>query len=78
MDLSKTTGTDILRPYRDRAALTVGKGQTITETIQAAMREQRLLKKDAQTITWVLFKSLYAQINKEAPLEFDPRKIMSW
>lgn len=78
LDLSKTTGTDILRPYQDKAALTVGKGQTITETIQAAMRERRLLKKDAQTVTWVLFKSLYAQINKDSPLKFDPRMIMPW
>lgn len=78
LDLSKTTGTDILRPYQDKAALTVGKGQTVTETIQAAMRQRRLLKKDAQTITWVLFKSLYAQINKDNPSKFDPRSIMPW
>lgn len=78
LDLSKTTGTDILRPYQDKAALTVGKGQTVTETIQAAMRQRRLLKKDAQTITWVLFKSLYAQIAKDNPLQFDSRRIIPW
>lgn len=63
LDLSKTTGTDIKRPYTDHAGLTVGKGQTVTEIIQAAMRERQLLDKDAQSITWLMFQALYREIN---------------
>ncbi len=63
LDLSKTTGTDIKRPYTDHAGLTVGKEQTVTETIQAAMRERQLLDEDAQSITWLMFQALYREIN---------------
>lgn len=63
LDLSKTTGTDIKRPYSDHAGLTVGKKQTVTETIQAAMRERQLLDENAQSITWLMFQALYREIN---------------
>jgi hypothetical protein len=79
LDLSKTTGTDVKRPYNDHAGLTVGKGQTITETIQAAMRERQLLDDDAQTITWIMFQSLYQQICPDAPEDsFDLRQLFYW
>ena len=77
LDLSRTTGTDVKRPYRDRAGLTVGKEQTVTEIIQAAMRERQLLLDDAQSIIWVLFKSLYQQINSTNE-QFDPKQLFYW
>lgn len=80
LDLSKTTGIDIKRPHKDRAGLTVGKGQTVTETIQAAMRERQLLEDDAQTVAWLMFKSLYKAIDPKASAEdsFDPNKLFCW
>lgn len=79
LNLSKTTGTDIKRPYNDHAGLTVGKGQTSTESFQAAMRERQLLDKGAQSISWIMFESLYREIDKEAkPGTFDPRKVFYW
>lgn len=60
--LCNTTGTDVKRPHNDRAGLTIGKEQTVTETIQAAMRERLLLWEDAQRIMWLMFRSLYQEI----------------
>ncbi len=77
LDLSRTTGTDVKRPLQDRAGLTIGKEQTLTDSIQAAMRERQLLRDDGQNIVWVLFKSLYAQINPGNPY-FDLNQIMLW
>lgn len=76
LDLSKTTGTDVKRPYNDRAGLTIGKEQTVTEVIQAAMRERQLLWDDAQSIVWILFKSLYQQIDDKP--EFDATQLFYW
>ncbi len=78
LDLSKTTGTDIARPYQDKAGLTVGKQQTVTETIQAAMRERKLLEPNAQSVTWIMFQTLYQQIHPDNNNEFDLRKIFKW
>lgn len=78
LDLSKTTGTDIKRPYSDHAGLTVGQEQTVTETVQAAMRERQLLDEDAQSITWIMFKSLYREIYPNSKDYFDPRRIFYW
>lgn len=78
LDLSKTTGTDVKRPHKDRAGLTVGKEQTVTETIQAAMRERQLLFDDAQTIVWISFKALYAEINPNANGQFDLWSVFYW
>jgi hypothetical protein len=79
MDLSKTTGIDIKRPFHDVAGLTVGKEQTVTETIQAAMRERQLLEKNAQTVKWIMFESLYHEINPTLNKnEFDPRHLVYW
>lgn len=79
LDLSKTTGIDIKRPSMDRAALTVGKGQTVTNTIQGAMRERQLLYKNAQTVTWTMFNALYNEIYPDVPLnQFDPVKLLYW
>ena len=79
LELSKTTGTDIKRPFDDHAGLTVGKHQTVTETIQAAMRERQLLEKNAQSITWLMFQALYREIHHEAlPDTFDPRYTFYW
>jgi hypothetical protein len=77
LDLSKTTGTDVKRPYKDRAGLTVGKEQTVTEIIQAAMRERQLLCDDAQSVIWIMFKSLYEEIHPEAK-QVDLRHIFYW
>ena len=76
LDLSKTTGTDVKRPYNDRAGLTVGKEQTVTEIIQAAMRERQLLWDDAQTIIWVMFKALYQEIYPDQ--SFDLKLVFYW
>lgn len=76
LDLSRTTGTDLVRPDKDRAALTIGKGQILTNTIQAAMRERKLLEDDAQTLTWIIFKSLYQKINNST--DFDLEKVIYW
>jgi hypothetical protein len=77
LDLSKTTGTDVKRPYNDRAGLTVGKEQTVTEIVQAAMRERQLLADEAQQIIWIMFKSLYQQIDPEAK-QFDLKQLFYW
>lgn len=78
-DLSKTTGTDVKRPFTDHAGLTAGQKQTVTDTVQAALRERQLLDEGAQSVTWVLFQSLYHTIDpKAAPGTFDPKKLMYW
>lgn len=76
LDLSRTTGTDLIRPDKDHAALTIGKGQILTNTIQAAMRERKLLEDNAQTLTWIIFKSLYQKINNST--DFDLEKVIYW
>lgn len=77
LDLAHTTGTDVKRPYKDRAGLTIGKEQTLTDTIQAAMRERQLLRDDAQSVVWVLFQDLYTKINPNAS-EFDLNQVFLW
>ncbi len=84
LDLSKTTGTDNKRPITDKAGLTIGKGQTVTETIQAAMRERQLLEQNAQSISWIMFTSLYKAIcpadkaeARQAPA-IDLREVFFW
>lgn len=80
--ISETTGINAKRTYNDHAGLSIGKGQTLLETIQAAMRERELLKKDGQTIrAWLMFKALYKEINKinnQNPDVFDLRKVFYW
>ncbi|GAB4222745.1 MAG: hypothetical protein Tsb005_15550 [Gammaproteobacteria bacterium] len=78
LDLSKTTGTDIKRPFEDHAGLTVGPGQTVTQSIQAAMRERQLLEENAQSITWMMFGELYREIYPNDGENFDPRKVFHW
>lgn len=79
LDLSKTTGTDIKRPHTDHAGLTAGPGQTVTTTIQAAMRERQLLENNAQSVTWIMFQSLYHAICPEvASNSFDPKQLFYW
>lgn len=65
LDLGKTTGTDVKQPITGRAALTVGKKQTMTETIQAAMRERQLLRGQGQSIFWLILQGLSKSINPE-------------
>lgn len=77
LDLAHTTGTDVKRPYKDRAGLTVGKGLGLDKTIQAAMRERQLLREDAQSIVWILFQNLYEQINPNAKT-FDLKQVLLW
>lgn len=79
LDISKATGTDILRTYQNNAGLTIGKEQTLTETIQAAMRQRKLLEKDAQTITWIMFQELYRAIYTKTQQDtFDRKKLIYW
>ena len=79
LGLSKTTGTDIKRPFSDHAGLTVGPRQTVTEIIQAAMRERQLLDDNAQSITWIMFEALYHEVYPKAVTEtFDPRQLFYW
>lgn len=59
LDLTKTTGADVKQSFQACAGMTVGKKQTISETIQAAMRQRQLLKHQGQTIVWIMLESLY-------------------
>ncbi len=77
LDLSQTTGTDIKRPYSDKAGLTIGKEQTVTQSIQASMRERQLLCDDAQTVIWIMFKTLYQEINPHRE-HFDLESVFYW
>ena len=77
LDLAHTTGTDVKRPYQDRAGVTIGKEQTLTDTIQAAMRERQLLREEAQSVVWILFRSLYETI-KPGASEFDLNEVFLW
>lgn len=76
MDLSKTTGADVKQKYSAQAGLTIGKNQTVTTTIQAAMRERQLLWDDAQTVHWMMLQALYEEINPGK--EFDPKALFYW
>ncbi|MFI5406604.1 MAG: hypothetical protein ACHQ1D_08840, partial [Nitrososphaerales archaeon] len=76
LDLSKTTGTDVKRPYNDRAGLTIGKGQPLPEIIQAAMRERELLWGNAQSVIWIMFKSLYQEICSTE--QFNLKDVFYW
>ncbi len=77
LDLSKTTGTDVQRPQKDSPGITIGKGQTLSGTIQAAMRERLLLEEEAQTLIWIIFIELYQKISSNKG-SFDLRIILSW
>lgn len=77
-DLTSTTGTDILQKNNAKGILTVGEGQTKTQTIQAAMRLRKLLSQDGQTISWVIEQELNAQIPKEVKEKLTPEELFSW
>lgn len=76
LDLSKTTGADVKQKYSACAGLTIGKNQTVTTTIQAAMRERQLLWDNAQTVQWMMLEALYKEINPDK--EFDPKALFYW
>ncbi len=61
--------------YQAKAGLTVEK-QTITETIQAAMRARQLLWADAQRVLWILLEALHQEINPNKP--FDQKALAYW
>lgn len=77
LQLKNTTGSDVQQAYTACGGLTVGPGQTITETIQAAMRQRLLLAEKGQTIVWVLLEALYKEINPNAKT-FDPKGLFLW
>lgn len=77
LELRCTTGWDMQQAYQACSALTVGPEQTITQTIQAAMRQRQLLEYNAQTIIWVLLEALYKEINPGA-VTFDPKVLFIW
>lgn len=77
LDLIKTTGTDIKRPYNDVSGITIGKGQSLPVTIQAIMRFRPFLEQDGEALIWIIFKSLYNQINPGVE-HFDLIKISEW
>lgn len=59
LTIDKTTGIDLKQPNQGIGALTVGEKQTLTETIQSAMRMRLLLAHEGQTIVWLVLKQLY-------------------
>ncbi len=76
-ELSKTTGSDVKQNPQARAGLTVGKKQTVTDIIQASMRERLLLWDNAQTIIWIMLEALYFEVNPGSQ-EFDPKALFYW
>ncbi|MDQ2994058.1 MAG: DUF3638 domain-containing protein, partial [Pseudomonadota bacterium] len=76
LDLSKTTGTDVKRPHDDCAGITIGKGQTLSGTMQAVMRERQLLEDDAQSLIWLVFTSLYRTYSESE--QFDLIQTLIW
>ncbi len=77
LSLNRTTGTDLKQKPTACAGLTVGKKQTVTDTIQAAMRERQLLWDDAQTIIWIMLESLHKEVSPTSTA-FDPNALFQW
>lgn len=79
LDLAYTTGVDIKRPHHAKGGLTIGKGQTMTKTIQAVMRKRQMLDENAQSISFLMYKALYREIYGKTDDEtFDPVKLFYW
>lgn len=80
LDLTKTTGADVKQSFQACAGMTVGKNQTISETIQAAMRQRQLLKHKGQSIVWIMLESLYKNLQPykiyNGELEFSLAKLL--
>lgn len=77
-DLGATTGADIAQARNGKGLLTVGEGQTKTETIQAAMRLRKLLETDGQSVNWFLLKELSSQIPIEKQGNITPKDLFLW
>lgn len=75
--IRETTGTDWKLPKPSKGLFTVGEQQTATQSIQAVKRDRQICS-ETQSITWVLPKKLLAAMGKSENDSVKPKEILIW